>query len=443
MKTNASASRRNTSGFTLLELMFAMAIFMIIGGIAFRLFFLQQNSATQLRDQAALNLALRNAVTQLQLDVSNAGSGYFHSLNVPSWPMGVSIINNVVASGSKCQTSTTTNGITKTTYGPTCFDKLNVISAADPTSFPPLNISDINAGSGCIDTSTASSGSYAVAYGVPTTGTLAASANLYKSGDQFLLLTADGKQLTTVVLQQNAAVESSLGKTVLFKFNPTKKDLISGSTYAQGYNSMSNDPLDITTCNGNDPCSLAQGVTEAQALANAQADTQPDIPDKLTNSFCGGGWLIKLNPVTYVVCAGPGSPSPCDQSSSSPDIQDPKLERVVAGTATVVMDQVIGFKVGASIFNATNTGAVDFDNSTGYQYDSSNYSSVTNSSGTGSGDLAYNFSVIRSVRASVIARTAPNYNANYTFRNTFDNGPYQVLGTTAVVNPRNMSMNDQ
>jgi len=37
----------------------------------------------------------------------------------------------------------------------------------------------------------------------------------------------------------------------------------------------------------------------------------------------------------------------------------------------------------------------------------------------------------------------PNYNASYKFRNTYNQQPYQIQGMAVVVNPRNMSMNDQ
>jgi hypothetical protein len=50
-----------------------------------------------------------------------------------------------------------------------------------------------------------------------------------------------------------------------------------------------------------------------------------------------------------------------------------------------------------------------------------------------------NYSLVRSVRVSLIGRTAPNIADP--FRNTFDGGPYQVLGADVVVNPRNMTMN--
>ena len=54
----------------------------------------------------------------------------------------------------------------------------------------------------------------------------------------------------------------------------------------------------------------------------------------------------------------------------------------------------------------------------------------------------YNFNLVRAVRFSLIGRTTPNTDTVYTYRNTFDQGPYQVQGMAVVVNPRNLSMND-
>jgi len=56
-------------------------------------------------------------------------------------------------------------------------------------------------------------------------------------------------------------------------------------------------------------------------------------------------------------------------------------------------------------------------------------------------DYQSDFALIRSVRVSLIARTNPNPDPSYTFRNTFDGGPYQVVNATVVINPRNMTMN--
>ena len=411
MKTSNVIFRRDrrNQGFTLIELMVSMAIFLIISSAAFRLFRLQQNSASILRDQVALNLSLRNAVTQLQLDVANAGSGYFQGINIPSWPVGVTISNKVIASGSSCYSSSTG------AYGPTCFDQINVIAAATPTTYPPVLVTDSTGGTSptlnCSDTSTGVAYTQAAVVN-GTAWSLATTAAEFKRNDQLLFVNSTGSQLTSVVLTADASVS---GSAVKLTFNATNSD---------GSNSVANDPLDITACDGKSPCTAAGSS------------------GSLGVQFCAADYVIKLAPISYLVCAGPGSPSPCDQSSTSPDIQDPKLERVVSNVATPIMDQVIGFRVGATIYNATNDNSTD-----SYQYNSACYTTTpdpTNPcaySGTAT-DVSYNFTLVRSVRASIIARTAPNWNAAYTYRNTFDQGPYQVQGMAVVVNPRNMSMND-
>lgn len=411
MKTIVVNSRRRrfVKGFTLIELMVSMAIFLVISSAAFRLFRLQQNSASVLRDQVALNLSLRNAVTQLQLDVANAGSGYFQGINIPSWPVGVTISNKVIASGSSCYSSSTG------AYGPTCFDQINVIAAATPSTYPPVLLTDSTGGTSptanCSDTSTGFAYTQAAVVN-GTAWTLAATAAEFKKNDQLLLVNSTGSQLTSVVLTADGSVS---GSAVKLTFNATNSD---------GSNTVANDPLDITACDGKSPCTAAGSS------------------GSLGVQFCAADYAIKLAPISYIVCAGAGSPAPCDQSSTSPDIQDPKLERVVNNVATPIMDQVIGFRIGATIYNATNDNSTD-----SYQYNSACYTTTpdpTNpcgSSGTAS-DVSYNFTLVRSVRASIIARTTPNWNANYTYRNTFDQGPYQVQGMAVVVNPRNMSMND-
>ena len=412
MKRTLLSSRRNANGFTMIELMVSMAIFLIISSVAFRLFSMQQTSASILRDDVGLNLALRNAVTQLQLDVSNAGAGYYQNVNIPNWPVGVTIINNVIASGSTC--------VSGGNYSSTCFDTMNIIAAASPTTYPPVNASDSTGGSGtsnCSNTYSASSPAYAYTQAAVvngTTWTLANTAAEFKAGDQLLFLKNDGSKMTTVVLTANGAVS---GSAVKLTFNPTKND--GTNTYG------SNDPLDITTCHGDIPCTASTNFT---------------------TQYCGSDYIIKLAPITYLVCAGPGSNATyCNTANNSPDIADPKLTRIQNGTANTVMEQVIGFRVGASIWN-TSSG---YDTSTTYQYNSACYTYVPTagvpapSSCTSDGNsVFYNFTLVRSVRASLVARTTPNLNAQYTFKNTFDGGPYQVEGTTIVVNPRNMSMND-
>ncbi|HEY2383744.1 MAG TPA: hypothetical protein VGK48_21425 [Terriglobia bacterium] len=363
------------AGFTLIELVVAMGCFLTITGAAFDLYMHQQTAYLRTEGQVGVNIALRNATAQLQIDLSNAGTAYFQGANIPAWPVGVTIVNRVVSGGSSCYDATAFS------YTSTCFDSLNIIAGAPPATYPPINSTDSTGGNvatNCTDTSTG------VAYGQAAPGlTLAQTAANYKAGDNLLLLTANAKKMTTVVLSEAPVVA---GSALEFLFNATRAD---------GTNNLANDPLDIAACDG---------------------QTCP-TPNNFGNQFCGADWIIKLAPITYQV------------DSSNPS--DPKLTRTVNGTASVVMDQVIGFKLGATIWNnATDTV------STQYNYDASSYSSHT------IGDQGWNFTLVRSIRISLIGRTAPNFSPNYSFRNVFDHGPYQVEGISLVVNPRNLSMND-
>ena len=127
------SSERRRNGFSLVELIVAMGIFMLISGFALTLFRDQQIASQGLAGQVGLNLSLRNAVAQMQMDLANAGSGYYQNLNMPSWPVGVTIVNNVVPQGSACNDAGTF------TYGAACFDQVNIISGVDPNVTPPIN----------------------------------------------------------------------------------------------------------------------------------------------------------------------------------------------------------------------------------------------------------------------------------------------------------------
>jgi prepilin-type N-terminal cleavage/methylation domain-containing protein len=393
---NSSKPRQN--GFSLLELIVAMGIFMLISGCALTLFRDQQIASQGLAGQVGLNLSLRDAVAQIQMDLANAGSSYFQNANMPSWPIGVTIVNSVVAPGNSCKSG-------NYTYGPTCFDQLNVIEGADPNQVPPVSVSGLIGG--C---STTDSG---VAYGlsaVKPDGTVLTPANivpLFSKGDQVLFMNGTGTRISTARLTHDPVVSQGMAK---FVFNPTNGD---------GTNSRANDLLDITTCEKAQSCSLAKPPNP--------------IPPKVTNQFCqsSGDWIMKIAPIIYTV-------------DITADPTNPRLMRQVGlnGVPETVMEQVIGFKVGATIWNdggSTGNNAQFSDNGV-YVYDAGTYCSITCPPSTP--DMAYNFSIVRSVRVSLIGRTVPDWRGTYTFRNGFDKGPYQVQGIAVVVNPRNMSMND-
>ena len=363
------------SGFSLIELLVAMAMFLTITAAAFSLFGGEQTTFQRQQGQIGINVALRNATAQLQMDIYNAGTAYFQGVNIPAWPVGVTIVNNVVAAGQSCYNSATF------AYGANCFDILNVIAGANPATFPPMNATDSTGAAGAGNCTITSNG---IAYGQAAAGlTLANTAANFTAGDQVLLLAADGKKLTSVVLTANGAV---VGGAVKLIFNATNVD---------GTNTLANDPLDITACD-NLAC---------------------PVPNNFGNQFCGGDWILKLAPITFKV------------DSTNP--ANPKLTRTINGVTATVMEQIVGFKVGATIWNsAANTV------STQYNYDASSYSNNM------AGDQGWNYTLVRSLRVSLIGRTKPNNNPTYKFHNLFDNGPYQVEGMSVVVNPRNMSMND-
>jgi prepilin-type N-terminal cleavage/methylation domain-containing protein len=400
LNAGVKSTTQKQRGTTLLELMIAVALLVIISGAAFNLFSRQQSASTGLSGQIGLNLSLRNATSMLQMDLANAGYGYYQDINIANGALGVTLVNHVVPTGTSCYTSSTS------TYGPNCFDQLSIISAASPATFPAAFVTDSTGGTASSNCSSTNSGT-AYAIGGASAATVAAEFSKY---DQVLFLNSQGTQYTSVILTANASVT---GTVVKFTFAPTT---------AGGANTLANDPLNISACSGTSPC------TAGGALAG---------------TFCGpSARIIKLAPITYQVCSGPGSPTApyaCDQSTTSPDIADPKLMRVTgsvptAAVGSVVMDQVIGFKVGGTIFNSpTGTNPADI---TSYNYDASTYTNVT------ANDFAFNFSELLAVRASLIGRTTPATNRSYVYRNTFDGGAYQVQGIAVVVNPRNLNFSN-
>ena len=344
--------KRRDGGFTLIELLVAAAIFTIISGAAFLLLAKHQPLFNRQQNMAGLNISMRNAAAQMQIDIVNAGTGYYVGADIPGWPIGISILNSNPGTGC--------NNPATYTYSQTCFDTINVIGV-DPNT-PPAHPTD--SGSNCVSTTSS------ILFATPTgTTTLAQLAADYHTGDQILVLKSDGSQMTTAVLTKDGMVA---GGKVQLQHNPTG---------ASGTNSSANDPLGITT----------------------------NASNKLGVSFCSTDWVMKISPITYSVDAS--------------DPSDPKLTRTQGGKTSVLADQIIGFKVGAATWNSSASS----DNTT-YYFNPSIYGN--------------DFTLIRSVRISMIGRTSPSTDPTYTFRNTFDNGPYQIQGLSVVVNPRNLSMKD-
>ena len=363
-----------------------MVIFAVVIGSVFGMFANNASYFNQQQNLAAINIALQNVVSQMQLDLVNAGSGYYPGTVIPSWPIGVTI-SNQPSTGGPC------NDAASFTYTATCFDTLNVLTI-NPNIPPshPTNSAGSTASTAC--SSTTASPFYIQANAGQT---LAQTAAGFNAGDQVILVKSggggggtrgpsgsssttgtNGAQINTFVLTGSPVVGAN---NIALPFPPSNSD---------GTNSPANDPLGISTSNN----SLNLGT-----------------------SFCAADWVMKLDPTTYRV----------DVSNA----QDPKLVRIQAGTSDTIAEQIIGFKVGAATWNVNASATTPT-----YSF------YAQNSSASSPPGYANNFALVRSVRVTLIGRTKPNPDPTYKFRNSFDNGPYQVGGATVVINPRNMTMNN-
>ncbi|HYL10407.1 MAG TPA: prepilin-type N-terminal cleavage/methylation domain-containing protein [Candidatus Acidoferrales bacterium] len=312
LRQSLAASRRHSSGrqasgFSLIELVVAMAVFVVIAGTAISLFRQHVPIFSQTQNKVALNTSIRNALAQLQIDAVNAGTNNVPGFNV-RLPIGLTIAN--AAGGNGCHAAGTT------AYGAGCFDTLSII-AADGT--PPSH--PTNGAGGCADLTIAS------LFLTPQAGTTPAQlAADFHSGDQLMFVDVDGSQIATTVLTANGAAS---GSNVQLQHTPVP---LSGS------NTSSNDPLGITT-------SPPTGATPTTTLGT---------------SFCAADWVFNLtqNSVSYSV-------------DTATDPNNPRLMRTKGGNADVVAEQVIGFKVGAATWNnatATSSDFYDF-NAADYGFD--------------------------------------------------------------------------
>jgi hypothetical protein len=358
--------------------MVAMAVFMVIGGAAVRLFRVHVPLVSSSQNQAGLNMALRSVVAQMQIDVVNAGAGYTAVARQP-WSLGITMVNNLTGGGAACNDPVTF------TYKANCFDTVNIISA-DPAT--PVSIPSDKTGTGCADSST--NEVFLTPVAPATTATLLAS---YNVGDQVLLVDSGGTYITTFTVIAPPQIESGMVK---IQHTPTS----AGGVGVGGVSaSFSDDPLGIARLMIGDPKQLPPNPPPAAGL-----------PFTLGTQFCpvpAPDFAYKLASIAYSVDA-------------TTDPTNPKLMRTQGGASSVIAEQIIGFKVGASTWNSTTD--------TPYTYDSRLY--------------FQDWTAIRALRVSVIGRTPLNSDVTNNFRNGFDNGSYKVESVSVVINPRNLSMND-
>ncbi|HEV3042181.1 MAG TPA: prepilin-type N-terminal cleavage/methylation domain-containing protein [Candidatus Angelobacter sp.] len=373
MRNRSITLRKGKAGFSLLELMVAMAVFLVIGGAAVSLVSTHGKLSNQTQGQVNLTMGLRNAVAMMELDASNAGAGFFVTGSNPAdWPIGITLVNQ--PPGAACNNAATF------TFGANCFDTLNIITT-DSTVGAVHPVADVN-----VHTATT------VQVAPPLGTTATAFAALFKNGDELLWLKPGSPKssLTTTTLTADGTVA---GANVQLSFTSTDT---AGINNSESYL--------ITKGLGTDPGDSAPPLTTSFAAAT--------------------DWILRLNAVQY--------------SIDLTDPTNPKLMRkqgtqnLAAGKGDVVAEQIIGFRVGASIRHASIDQPYSF-----------NVNGPTISSGcTQNCGYSGDWTEIRSVRVSLIGRTTPNQDGADQFRNSFDNGPYRIQGISVTINPRNLSMND-
>ncbi|MGO8791811.1 MAG: PilW family protein [Terriglobia bacterium] len=436
------------AGFSLIELVVAMAIFLVVGGTALTLFSRHETLLSQEQGTAGLNIGLRNALSQIQIDVVNGGSGVLTGAQIPAWPVGVTITNSNPNASPICSPATTG------TYSANCFDALNVVMV-DPNT-PPLQLVSTYGsptGTTCLNTNASSCTASPVTLTSTTTNTVTGSvptgytastvATDFKAGDYVLFVDVAqqvGEQDYTIAKLASAGGTS--GSNVQLTFDETQQggfnygatsgndplgvttpycyvnttsgsptvtwasgsyNFVTGSTWANQPIQISNTTYTVASVSSTTSLTLSSNATATLSSAPFLTTTVP------TNQFYSGDWVLRLLPIQYSV--------------SVSNAADPQLVRTQAGVTNVVMDQVIGFKVGAVWWNST-LALNDFQ----YDYNSTDYNN--------------NFSLVRAVRVSIIGRTTPSSDPTYTYVNSFDGGRYQIRGSSIVVNPRNLTMSN-
>jgi prepilin-type N-terminal cleavage/methylation domain-containing protein len=377
--------RKLAAGFTLVELMVAMAVFLIVGGAAVALargHMLLFNTA---QNQTVLNITLRNAVAQLQMEVVNAGTGYAAAGAVAFSPMGATIGK---AANANCKATAI--------YGSACFDTLTLISADN--SLPALAPSSDILGTVAINTT--STVMYLTLPGNPAGATTA----------QYTTWASSLKAGTELIFVQG-------GTDVGLAGQPSIAIIVLRNDAAQTGNAIQLTTTGATTTITKLSGNCAGALTDINGI--------PPGPDPLSLYDIGEclRFTGTFNPqLDYVVKLVAGVTYSVDATNAA----NPKLVRktppAIPGNppiSDIIAEQIIGFTVGA--WSSNKAGGA------GYTLDPSDYKS--------------DWASIRSLQIHLVARAAPNSDNPSSFRNAYDQGAYQVQGMSVVINPRNLNTN--
>ncbi|MGH9717462.1 MAG: PilW family protein [Candidatus Acidiferrales bacterium] len=418
-------------GFTLIELLVAMVVFVIVAGTAFSLFGKNEAYAVHQEGLSGVNIGLRNAMSQLQMDLSGSGENLLANAPgaVQSFSLGVIVQNNVPTAqggvGANCTPNTSTWAYPVESA---CYDGIMIVnpklcSAAGGTYAPVLALQ-----TGLLLNTASSLSATDNALGA----NLANDASCFKNGDEILVYEQNTQSPPTCF---TGGQQSDYCMTVV----TLNADAAAGPTSI----SLSYDPPGVngvpSGCPGSS-CNDPLGI-----IYQAYGAGGNNYGNALNSNFPAGAYLVNLgtgaNDISYSVQDNPADPT------------DPQLLRCTsvlalctAATGQELTDQVIGFKVGAALWDNQDQEDIAsyFYNAAAYCNGSIPVSAPTDCSvSPPPANDANDYALVRSIRISMIARTKPETDQTlYNFKNGFDDGPYLVQQASVAIDIRNMSIGD-
>jgi len=287
--------RKLAAGFSLIELMVAMSVFMVVGGAAIALVRRHMPLFNTAQNQTTLNITLRNAVAQLQMEVVNAGTGFTGPTPTAFSPLGVTIGK---AANPNCKATAI--------YGPGCFDRLSLISV---DSNLPL---------------------------------------LAPAGDATLITTADTSKNTLFLTNPSGGTAAQYTAWAALLPAGTELMFVQGGTDVPAGQPLIS--IVVLTANATAGANFIQipiSSTQNIQCNGANVTGVPAAQDPLNIYDVGecGRFTGLFNPgLDYVVKLVAGATYSVDATNPA----NPKLVRTnAAGTQDIIAEQIIGFTVGA------------------------------------------------------------------------------------------------